>query len=611
MNINQTFGISLRPEAGTIKPRATAFMVCKKFRMLRSVILHLQYPLRIAFLGFCLCMAVSTAAQKNRDLTNAELNIQKLFIEANQEKLLGAYEEAASLYLEVLDLDPDNDAAQYELARVYEAMNQNDKALNHIELAIRTSPDIEWYHVMKGDILEGMEEFAAAVGVYEHLTRLKPNEEYYYEHLVGLLKRINQPDKALRALDQYEQIAGVIPKLIYEKVDILNTLNQPGKAVVEIEKLLRLYPNDISHLHQMALQCNLAGDSARARVFYVRILELDPEDAKANLALASDYKESGDDLTYLKSIATLMSNPAVALDPKILELIPFVEKFASNPEVTFGAELGQMLYQIVGQYPNEAKAHAIYADYLFSRGDLQTARQEYERTLVLDKSVFAVWEQLLYLKIAQQDMDGVLRTTEQALDVFPNQGSIYYLRGVALAAKLDFNSAAGSLQQALIMSGRNTRLQFQTYSLLGTVYLETGHRDKAYDAFNKALKLQPQDVVTLNRYAYSLALNSESLELANEMAQNALQNAPGNADVEHTLAWIAFQLGDLKAARGYIEQCMDHGGGDRYKALEHYGDILFSMGETDVAVEHWQLSLDRGNPSEVLKRKITERRIIH
>ncbi len=572
---------------------------------------QIRYTSRLVWLGVFLGVCLDSGAQENIELTNAELNIQKLFIEASQEKLLGVYEDAATLYLEVLELDPHNDAAEYELARVYDAMDQHEKALEYIDKAIRTSPETEWYHVMKGDILESMDEFAAAVGVYEHLARLNPKQEYYYEHLVGLLKRINQPEKALRVLDEHEKVAGIIPELIFEKVDILNSLGRPEQAVIQLEKLLKLYPGEISHLHRMAAQCALAGDKERAKEYYSRILALDPQDAKANLATASVYKESGDDLTYLKSISALMANQAVAMDAKILELIPYVEKYAADTKVPFKDELGKILLQLVSQYPQEAKVHAIYADFLFNGGEYQAARLEYEKTLVLDKSVFAVWEQLMYLKLAQQDMDGMLRTAEQALDVFPNQGSIYYLSGVALAAKNDFNEAASSLQQALIMSGRNGGLQFQILSLLGSVYLETGDRANSYDAFTKALKLKPQDVLTLNKYAYTLAVNNESLNTANEMAQKALQVSPGNADVEHTLAWIAFQLGDLKTARTYIEQCMDDGGGDRFKALEHYGDILISMGETDAAVEHWQLSLDGGNPSDVLKRKITERRIIH
>jgi predicted negative regulator of RcsB-dependent stress response len=99
--------------------------------------------------------------------------------------------------------------------------------------------------------------------------------------------------------------------------------------------------------------------------------------------------------------------------------------------------------------------------------------------------------------------------------------------------------------------------------------------------------------------------------VAKEIAMKAEQIKPGNPDVEHTLAWIAFQSNDLTTARAYIEKSMDHGGGDDYRVLEHCGDIRISMGETEQAIEYWQLSLESGNPSEILKRKITERRLIH
>lgn len=544
-------------------------------------------------------------------LTNAELNNEKLFIEAEQEKLLGAYDEAVSLYLEVLENTPDNDAAQYELARVYEAQGQNDKALDYIDRAIRNSPDNEWYAVMKGDILEGMEEYAAAVDVYQRLITMNPKQEYYYEHLVDLLERINRPEDALQVLDKHEQVAGVVPDLIFKKVDLLNEVDQPEKGVDELEKLIRLYPGEVEYLHRIAAQCVHAGDTTRAREYYQQILDIEPDDGKARLVLAEEYKKAGDDVTYLQSISGLMANPAVGLDAKVLELIPYVERYADDQKVAYADELRSILAKLASQYPNEAKAHAIYGDFLFSAGDLDTARKEYERTLTLDKGVYAVWEQLMYLKLEQQDYDGMLNTAEQALDVFPNQGSIYYLRGVALSQKQDFQAAAASLQQALIMSGKKIALQGEILTLLGNVYYESGQLSNAFDAFAKAIKVMPRDGEILNRYAYLLALNGQNLNQAKDMAMNALEMSHDSSHVEHTLGVIALQQGDFNKAKSYLESSIQHGGGADYRVLEHYGDALIGLGEEDKAVNYWQQSLDAGNPSEILKRKISERKMLH
>ena len=60
-----------------------------------------------------------------------------------------------------------------------------------------------------------------------------------------------------------------------------------------------------------------------------------------------------------------------------------------------------------------------------------------------------------------------------------------------------------------------------------------------------------------------------------------------------------------------MDGAMDHGAGDNAMALELYGDILFSLEEVDQAVEYWQLSQSAGNNSEILKRKIAQRKIVH
>ena len=53
-----------------------------------------------------------------------EVNTEKIFIEASQEKILGNYENAVDLYNEVLKRDKDNHAAAYELARMYDVLDE-------------------------------------------------------------------------------------------------------------------------------------------------------------------------------------------------------------------------------------------------------------------------------------------------------------------------------------------------------------------------------------------------------------------------------------------------------------------------------------------------------
>ena len=556
-------------------------------------------------------LSLQASGQVIGNLTNEELNLQKLFIDAHRETLLGAHDKAASIYQEVLNQDPENDAAAYELSRVYETMGEYDEALAMIDQAIKINDGNSWYFMMKGDIMERMEEYGGAIDVYKHLTSLENPENYYYQHLIDLYLKTNQVDTALVTLEAFELHAGVLPDIIRAKVDILEHLNQHDRAIGELEKLVDVYPGYLQYLHLVAQYCERAGYADKAKTYYEQIIAIDPYDARANIVVADQYKSQGAESDYLRSIIPLMQNTAIDLDVKVQELIPYVAEYAQNPDTAIGPALGEAIQELVVHHKSDAKVHALYADFLYYNGQPFDAINEYEKTLVLDKGVFDVWEQLMYIQAEVRDMDGVIRTANQAMEVFPNQAAIYYLSGLAYASKNDYQESKAQLQQALIMSGRNAQLRFEIMSLLGTVYLELNQDDKAFEAFDKALALQPDNVSTLNTYSYYLAQKARSLASATEMAQKALQLSPGNADIEHTLAFISFQQGDFTQAKTFIEKAMDHGGGDDIRTLEHYGDILYSLEDVDTAVEYWILSQERGNSSELLKRKILERKLVH
>jgi len=99
------------------------------------------------------------------ELTSDELTTQRLYIEASQAKLIGANDDAIRIYKEILERDGQNHAAAYEYSRALYAKEQYRDALEQVDLAIKYGPDNPWYWVMKGDILEILEDYQAAIDV--------------------------------------------------------------------------------------------------------------------------------------------------------------------------------------------------------------------------------------------------------------------------------------------------------------------------------------------------------------------------------------------------------------------------------------------------------------
>jgi len=45
------------------------------------------------------------------------------------------------------------------------------------------------------------------------------------------------------------------------------------------------------------------------------------------------------------------------------------------------------------------------------------------------------------------------------------------------------------------------------------------------------------------------------------------------------------------------------------EVLEHYGDVLFQLGESEKAIEYWIKAKNKGETSEFIDRKITEKKL--
>ncbi|RMG96340.1 MAG: rhomboid family intramembrane serine protease [Deltaproteobacteria bacterium] len=73
--------------------------------------------------------------------------------------------------------------------------------------------------------------------------------------------------------------------------------------------------------------------------------------------------------------------------------------------------------------------------------------------------------------------------------------------------------------------------------------LERGEIDRARAAFDRALRLAPDDPRLANAVAYALALEGVELARAEELVRGALEREPNNADYWDTLGWVLCRAG--------------------------------------------------------------------
>ncbi len=549
-------------------------------------------------------------AQPGR-VSEAEVNTQKVFIDANKEKILGNYENAAYLYKEVIKRDKRNHAAAYELARIYDVLDKDDKALSSIQMAVSLDEQNPWYRMFLADMYEKMADFAKAADVYKQLAKEEPSVEYYQFKWAFYLVKGNKADKAIKVYDALEKTLGITEELVFKKQSLYIGMGEHKKAAAELEHLIEAYPSKLNYRHDLAEFYLRIGEEQLAEKAYKAILAIEPDNAKATIALANKNNMEGDEeLGYLHSLRSIFEKPDVDIDLKIKQLIPYIHRIADGGDEKLAAAGLKLAAILTRVHPKEAKAYSAYGDLLFYSGQKEKALEKYQQAINLDNTVFTIWEQSMYIQAELADYNALRQTTEKAIDLFPNQAKAYYFNGIANSELGKHTEAVSIYQQALLMSRSKPALQLDIHKRLGIEYAHLKKYERSDKAFDQALKIKPDDVSTLHNYSLQLAHRSARLDDAKAMALRACELDANQAVLEYACGYVLYKMSDYKASRKWMEKALANGGSTKPDILEHYGDVLFQLGETDKAIGMWQQALEKGSTSKNLQKKIEERALM-
>jgi tetratricopeptide (TPR) repeat protein len=548
-------------------------------------------------------------AQVDGRFSEKQVKEQELFIEANKFRLLGNLEKASELLRELLQKDRKNHAAAYELARILADQNDNREALNLARQATSIEPQNVWYQRFLADMYQRNNMYQDAADIYETLVAQSPTDEYNYLKWAYFLVQAGQPKKALDVYNQLETRIGINEELSRRKHTLHLGTGNTELAGQELLRLCEAFPGNTDYLHLLAGFYRQTDQTDAARRTYEEILRLQPDDSKAFFALSSmDSPQSGE-LAFLQSLDPVFSNPQVALDEKIKPILPLVEKAAATNDEALARELLRLAAILDRVHPGEAKVSALNGDLLYLTGDSEKALDRYRQAVELDPGNYSVWEQLFRLALETRDYISLVFYTEKAMDVYPNQAMVYFYNGLGYSRQEKFSESIPSLEQAVLMTGRNAGLKAQVLTHLGIAYQYAGNAARCDQIFQQALQLAAENPIVLDGYAFALAIRGEKLDEALELIRKADQLAPENARIEATYAWVLSRQKEFEQAARWFEKALQHGGNQDPVTLEHFGDLKFQTEAVDEAVSYWQKAFELGFPSPRLQKKIADRKL--
>jgi tetratricopeptide (TPR) repeat protein len=174
----------------------------------------------------------------------------------------------------------------------------------------------------------------------------------------------------------------------------------------------------------------------------------------------------------------------------------------------------------------------------------------------------------------------------------------YYFNGYANMQLKKYEAAVHSLGKAVAIGSEDKKFLAQLYSSMGDAYYSLKNSTASDSCYDLSLIFDPDNAYVLNNYSYYLSLRNEKLEEAKKMAERANTLAPNTGAYQDTYAWVLFKMGNFTEAKLWLEKAMINGGGSDGTVLEHYGDVLYRLGDVNGAVEYWMKAKDKSDDSE-------------
>ncbi|MFA8449920.1 MAG: tetratricopeptide repeat protein [Bacteroidales bacterium] len=572
----------------------------------------LKRKIYLAAMVLSIASLLSCASQKKvSTLGYTPIEKEKLegtgfFVDAAKERLQGNTTKALELYKKALEKNPNDAASMYEISRISQENGLEIDALDYAKKAVKIDPKNKWYLSLLGELYRKTGENGKLIEIYKELLDLDSHNPDSYTSLAVAYVLNSQFKEAIDVYGKLENEVGLNEFITTRKAKLYEYLNEPKKALNEYEKLAEAYPFEIRNFQLLAEFAINLKDYDVALKAYEKVEKLNPEDPYIHISLAEFYKKQNKAKQAYEQLKKGFSNTKLDAKTKIGILVAFY----SFKEMT-GPNLDQVIVlckSIVDASPEDAEAWRIYSALLAQSKKFPEAFEGFTKARKFGDQSYSTYENLLNLYPNKED-DAYKRLVDSAVMLFPNQPIPYYFKGLVELWGKKKHEALNYLLKGAKLSVKNPKLSEELYAVIGNVYHELKDNKNAFIYYDKTLKLNPDNASILNNYAYYLALEDKDLDRAKKMAKRAIELEPENANSIDTYAWVLFMLDDYEEALKYMQKVIDKKI-KRSSYFDHYGDILYKLGERDKAIENWEKALKLDKDSKKIKQKIEEGRYI-
>ena len=498
------------------------------------------------------------------------------FSDGLQSKYREDTEGAIRNFEQALRYMPDDAASMFELSEQYYNAGRIEDAFNMIQRAAELDPDNKWYQMRLGVFYRNLEQYDDLAKLYEGLTAKYPDDLDMLSELIDAYLITENYDKALKKMDLLEKQVGFNEVITEQRLNIYKQQGNNKKLIAELEKVIAENPENPRYYSMLAQIYTEMGKDKEALKTYEKIKELNPNDPYINISLLEFYENNGDKEKAFNELLATIRNKNLDLNTKTNIYDYWIQKNQNSSQINEQAR--QCGEAFIETYPDNKLGYLIMGSYYMMNENAVQSKAMYQKSLAIDSTDFYSWQNLIISESRLNDNEAVRNHAIAALKYYPMQPVFYWYAGVA-SAVLEINDEAISYLE----KGRRyttDKLQMANFdAFLGDLYHQQGDEEKAFDAYERTLRNDPNNILVLNNYAYYLAVKNQDLDKALEMSAQAIAAEPDNPTYLDTYAWVLYMKGDYKEAEKYMKKAMKLLTEPDETYTKHYDAILRKLGK--------------------------------
>jgi tetratricopeptide (TPR) repeat protein len=526
------------------------------------------------------------------------------FYEAVNAKVQGKYDEAMDLFRYCHALDSTNANVLVELGTFYNVLQEKDKALIYLQKAVSHDPENYYYNMMLAGLSKELGLKQDVVDIYSAMHERYPDKQDLLYELASAYADNGELQKAIDMLNRLEKSTGIIEMVTLNKFRYYSMMGQKEKAFDEIRQIIEKNPSNPAYLVLLGDLYLEDNQVEKAWDYYEQARTVDPAFPELILSRINFYEKQNRKKEAQEELEMAISSSSMEVETKLQLLTRYIGILQQEQQdLTQANPLFESLFR---QYPNFSRLYMIYGNVLMMQNEKDKAMEQFRKYISDQPDDPAGYEQIIRIALPEEDLETIKSVTEQGIKNIPQEPQFYFYLGAAHYQQKNYEEALRVFQEGLEHAViENPLLESDFYGQIGDLNYFLGRKEEAFESYEKALQLNPNNLPVLNNYSYYLSLDRRDLDKAEMMSGITVKAEPMNPTYLDTYGWILFEQGSYLMAKIYLEKAVEYSGENpSAEVLEHYGDILNKTGEKEKAVEQWIRAKELGGDAEALDRKI-------